>query len=130
MAYVVAYHTTFIAALVSWHYQTHGGTTTSRWPPSSSSTSGSACRVALLCYPATIQRGVRPSWRSMGSVSPVFLFQRVTLSEVLSVRYWAIMWSTYAQLDPAYVDTTSFGYCVDVGNGVDAAAVDFIRGHA
>ena len=40
------------------------------------------------------------------------------LVDVLSVRYWAVMWSTYAPLDPAYVDTVSFGYNIDVGNGV------------
>jgi hypothetical protein len=27
------------------------------------------------------------------------------------------MWSTYAALDPSYADSTSFGFCVDTGNG-------------
>ena len=124
MAYVVAYHATFIAALVSWHYQTHGGTIS----PTHIALATflvinvwiCVCEIALLCYPATIQRqgAAFVAEHGVGVLPPVFLFQRVTLSEVLSVRYWAIMWSTYAQLDPAYVDTTSFGYCVDVGNGV------------
>ena len=47
----------------------------------------------------------------------VFLFERVTVRELFSLRYWAVMWSTYCALDPSYADTKSFGYCVDVGNG-------------
>ena len=28
--------------------------------------------------------------------SPLFLFERVPLLRALSLKYWAIMWSTYA----------------------------------
>merc|ERR1712060_1034876 len=54
----------------------------------------------------------------VGKLPPIFLFERATLSEWMSLRYWAVsMWATYATLDPSYADSCSFGFCVDVGNG-------------
>ena len=50
--------------------------------------------------------------------SPAQHFDHVAPSSLFSLRYWSTMWSTYATLDPSYIDTRSFGFCVDVGNGV------------
>jgi hypothetical protein len=47
----------------------------------------------------------------------MILLQDVTLSDVLSLRFWATIWSTYALLDPSYQDTTTWGFWVDTGNG-------------
>ena len=123
MAYVVAYHAACIGALLAWHLQSHGVVNLTHallatflvinvWI--------CICEIALLCFPSPIQQqgAAFDARHGAGVLPPVFLFERVALRDVLSLRYWAIMWSTYAQLDPAYVDTTSFGYCVDVGNGV------------
>jgi len=79
------------------------------------------CEIALLSFPSLIQKQFAAFCAAHGDhvlPSPIFLFERVRLRDALTVRYWAVMWSTYATLDPAYVDTHSFGFCVDVGNGV------------
>ncbi|GAX82174.1 hypothetical protein CEUSTIGMA_g9602.t1 [Chlamydomonas eustigma] len=49
--------------------------------------------------------------------SPMFLFDHVTLSQAVSLEYWALVWSTYSLIDPSYADQTTFGFFVDVGNG-------------
>lgn len=124
IVYIVFYHVIFIVALAAWHLRTHNVVnpvqlllavflTTNAWI--------CICEIALLSYPTLIQRQFAAFCAKFGEhvlPSPIFLFERVRLRDVLSVRYWAIMWSSYAALDPAYIDTHSFGYCVDVGNGV------------
>lgn len=32
--------------------------------------------------------------------SPIFLFADVSLSQALSLKYWALVWSTYSLIDP------------------------------
>ena len=53
----------------------------------------------------------------MGKLPPIYLFQPVELSELFGLSHWAQMWSDYCALDPSYADSTSFGFCIDVGNG-------------
>lgn len=49
--------------------------------------------------------------------SPLFLFSHITVREALSLEYWAIVFASYASLDPSYVQHTSWSFWVDVGNG-------------
>ena len=48
---------------------------------------------------------------------PLCLFERVSVREALSLKHWHVIWSTYALLDPSYVQTQSWGFWVDTGNG-------------
>ncbi len=45
------------------------------------------------------------------------LSQDLPLSQLFDPRTWAYVWIDYTRFDPAYVDKTSFGYNIDVGNG-------------
>jgi len=68
---------------------------------------------------------------------PIFLFQDISMSQALSLKYWSLVWSTYSLLDPRYTsasticyptsrelirgsysDQTTFGFWVDSGNGI------------
>ena len=49
--------------------------------------------------------------------TPLCLFEKITLREALSLKHWHVIWSTYALLDPSYVQTQSWGFWVDTGNG-------------
>ncbi len=40
---------------------------------------------------------------------PMFLFEHATLLEVLQLKYWGKVWSTYSLMDPSYSDSTTFG---------------------
>ena len=48
----------------------------------------------------------------------MILFRGISLSEALSLKTWASIWSTYAMIDPSYADTRSFGFWIDTGNGI------------
>jgi hypothetical protein len=48
---------------------------------------------------------------------PMILFQDITLDQAISLEFWSTIWSTYALMDPAYQDCTSFGFWIDTGNG-------------
>jgi hypothetical protein len=41
----------------------------------------------------------------------------IKLSQALSLKYWSIVFSQYASLDPSYVQHTSWSFWIDVGNG-------------
>lgn len=41
----------------------------------------------------------------------------MTLSEISMPSFWANIWIDYARFDPAYADSRSAGYNIDVGNG-------------
>ena len=123
MAYVVAYHALFVGGLLYLHAQTHGifslthallavFLATNAWI--------CVCEISLLCYPEHIQREYAGFAARYGphTLAPVFLFRGVRLRDALGLKYWSVMWSTYSSLDASYVDTGSFGYCVDVCNGV------------
>ena len=123
IAYVAAYHALFAGALVAWHARTHGVVSPTQallalflvinvWI--------CVCELSLLAYPLHIRAEAASFASRYGphTLPPVFLFQPVRLGELLSLKYWSVMWSTYSALDPSYTDTTTFGYCVDVCNGM------------
>lgn len=45
------------------------------------------------------------------------LLDPAPLSSALSLEHWSAIWSTYALLDPAYADSKTFQFWIDVGNG-------------
>lgn len=47
-----------------------------------------------------------------------FFFTEVGIvSDLFSLKFWSIVWSTYSLYDPSYSNRESFGFFVDVGNG-------------
>ncbi len=46
-----------------------------------------------------------------------FFSTRIPLSEILSTRHWAGLWSSYALFDESYADKKSYGFFIDIGNG-------------
>ncbi|KAL1525300.1 hypothetical protein AB1Y20_020162 [Prymnesium parvum] len=120
---VVLYHALFAGGLVYAHFALHGV-----WSPLHAALAVfetlnawiCVCEIALLVHSRTISEVHKDSEAKLGvgRLPPVFLFEEVTLAQALSLRYWSEMWSTYAALDPSYAEPSSFGFCVDVGNGV------------
>ena len=123
MVYVVLYHASAAGALVYWHAHEHrvfNGwhvllavfCVINAWI--------CICEIALLVCNVEIKRQHAEYASTLGPhVMPsVFLFDRVTVFELFTLRFWSLMWSQYAVLDPSYADTTTFGFCVDIGNGV------------
>lgn len=47
-----------------------------------------------------------------------FFTRRVPLTRALSPTVWSELWATYALFDESYADRRSFGFAIDVGNGV------------
>lgn len=47
----------------------------------------------------------------------IVVFRMMHLSDILSPSFWAQIWIDYARFDPAYADSRSAGYNIDVGNG-------------
>jgi hypothetical protein len=122
MAYVVAYHICGIGALVWCHAREHGTINPVHVALATFCTLNAwicVCEISLFFYNELIQSQFAKFTRTLGDgvLPSIFLFERATLREILSLRYWAIMWGTYSVLDPAYSDTTSWGFNVDVGNG-------------
>ena len=75
--------------------------------------------IALFVHAAQVKRKAKSNERKLGvgKLPPIYLIQPVELSELFGLRHWAQMWSDYCALDPSYADSTSFGFCIDVGNG-------------
>jgi len=58
------------------------------------------------------------TWRNKEFSACVDFFTTpVGLAEILSLRFWTRVWSTYALYDPSYASKESFGFFVDVSNG-------------
>ena len=123
LAYVVVYHACAVGGLLLLHAREHGGVVSPTHLALSVFCAINAwicvCEIALFVHYDAVQRQYAEFTASLGEgvLPPVFLFERVRLAELFTLRYWAVMWSTYATLDPSYADTTTFGFCVDVGNG-------------
>lgn len=47
-----------------------------------------------------------------------FFATRISPTQILSPRIWGELWATYALFDESYADRKSFGFAIDVGNGV------------
>ena len=123
LGYVIAYHALFVGALVAGHLQTHSVLNLTHLVLAVFSAINAwicVCEIALLMHSGAIRREYEGfnAKLGVGHLPPIFLFERASLSQIFSLRYWAVMWSTYSVLDPSYSDTTTFGFCVDVGNGV------------
>lgn len=121
--YVVIYHAIFAGGLIIAHAQVH-----STWSALHSAlavfeainTWVAMCELSLLCYCRLIQKTheANEAKLGVGKLAPIFLFEQVPVASLFSLRYWSVMWSTYCALDPAYADQTSFGFCIDIGNGI------------
>jgi len=46
-----------------------------------------------------------------------FFNYSVSWHELISLKFWSRVWSTYSLYDPSYSNKESFGFFVDVGNG-------------
>lgn len=46
-----------------------------------------------------------------------FFNYSVSFKELVSLKFWSRVWSTYSLYDPSYSNKESFGFFVDVGNG-------------
>jgi hypothetical protein len=76
--------------------------------------------IALYRHSALIQEHYEKSLKpKYGQKFPpgFFLLDSVSFSEALTLKHWSQIWSTYALLDPAYADSKTFQFWVDVGNG-------------
>jgi len=116
------YHLLVVGYLVVSHVQAHGFNllqtslavfcATNAWV--------CVCEVALLLCSSAVNKYHHEAEAKYGpgKLPSLFLWHDEPLSQLLSVRYWSVMWSQYCAFDPSYSDTASFGFCVDVGNGV------------
>ena len=50
----------------------------------------------------------------------LFLLQEMNLCEALSLESWSEVWIFYSFFDESYADSKSFGWLIDVGNGVSS----------
>lgn len=46
-----------------------------------------------------------------------FMFAPMNFADMVSLKFWTKVWSTYSLYDPSYANRESFGFFVDVGNG-------------
>ena len=46
-----------------------------------------------------------------------FFFLPVSVSNMVSLKFWSRVWSTYSLYDPSYANCESYGFFIDVGNG-------------
>lgn len=78
--------------------------------------------IALFTYARKVSkeyRQLKEKWGSKGQLpQPMILFEDIPASKAFTLEYWASIWSTYALMDPAYQDCTSFGFWIDCGNGI------------
>jgi hypothetical protein len=122
LVYVVLYHAIFAGFLLYSHCHAHGF----NWVQAALAVFQAinawiaVCEIALLTYSGKIQQVHKDSEAKLGvgRLPPVFLFEDVSFGRLFTLEYWSVMWSTYCALDPSYADTTTFGFCVDIGNGV------------
>lgn len=47
-----------------------------------------------------------------------FMNSRVTLQNVFSMKFWSETWSSYALFDGSYADKRTYGFAIDIGNGM------------
>jgi hypothetical protein len=47
-----------------------------------------------------------------------FFGRRLGARAIVSPSTWAEIWSSYALFDPSYADRRSFGFTIDIGNGI------------
>jgi hypothetical protein len=78
--------------------------------------------IALLVCPDEIRsdyEAIKQSYRGRGLVRIGEIFARpIPVLRVLSPCEWKAIWSSYSLFDPGYADRRSFGYNIDVANGL------------
>ena len=124
LVYVVLYHALGAGSLAYYHFERHSVVSPVQFALATFCVLNAwicVCELALMIHCAGIRKRYDANTKALGAgrLPPVFLFAPVTLRQLVSLEYWGVeMWGTYAALDPAYAETASFGFCVDVGNGV------------
>ena len=46
-----------------------------------------------------------------------FIMYDMSFFDIINLKFWSKVWSTYSWYDPSYSNRESFGFFVDVGNG-------------
>eukprot|EP00035_Acanthoeca_spectabilis_P037362 m.44832 g.44832 ORF g.44832 m.44832 type:complete len:223 (-) comp8575_c0_seq1:4209-4877(-) len=121
--YVVAFVGGITAALVAAHTAIHSFSSLQAFLALFEVVNLMIClwEIALFCYAGKVAneyREFREKWGTKGQLpQPMLLFQDISLSQALSFSFWSTIWSTYALMDPAYQDCTSWGFWIDTGNG-------------
>jgi hypothetical protein len=81
------------------------------------------CEICLGLYTQFIQDDYKRKLEKYGKSGNLlngaleWLNMPLTLKQVFDLKTWAMMWSTYALIDPSYQNHESFGFFIDVGNG-------------
>ncbi|CAN0395331.1 unnamed protein product [Ascophyllum nodosum] len=72
-----------------------------------------------LCYKYRLIRSTHTQRVKAGKTrsTKIVVFRSMRLSEILSPSFWSQIWIDYSRFDPAYADSRSAGYNVDVCNG-------------
>jgi hypothetical protein len=102
IVYIVVYHALAISGLVVWHSRVTGVVSPVQLPLAVFCVINAficVCEQALLFHAPHVQAQHAAFVARSGDhvlPSPLFLFERVPLLRALSLKYWAIMWSTYA----------------------------------
>lgn len=78
--------------------------------------------ICLLLRGATIEER-RQHWEKLGSNSQIapaleFLTMSVPLRQAFSTKVWADLWGVYSLFDASYADKKTYGFNVDIANGV------------
>lgn len=47
-----------------------------------------------------------------------FMNSKVTLQNAFSMKFWSETWSSYALFDGSYADKRTYGFAIDIGNGM------------
>ncbi len=55
-----------------------------------------------------------------------FFFTKISFAQIFSPTTWSQIWSSYALFDDSYADRKSFGFWIDVGNGVSMLFVSLL----
>lgn len=78
--------------------------------------------MSLFLYQSEVQKTYRRLKKRVEKTGkdlpqPLCLFEKIRFRDAVSLKHWHVIWSTYALLDPSYVQTQSWGFWVDTGNG-------------
>ena len=60
---------------------------------------------------------LRTKYKNKNDAVIALMMEPLSLSKVLSLKFWSKIWSTYSLYDPSYSNIESFGFYIDVGNG-------------
>lgn len=123
--YIVLFIGGYTAALALWHWSLHAVVSLTQ------------LSLALFCVInvlinvwelALLQHIKRIKHRSdgllkrleRGTLPPLFLFKHMNLCDALTLRGWSEIWVVYSLMDTSYANSDSFGWTIDVGNGMSS----------